>query len=468
MTTSTLQEKAVNSIVRHNMLATGDHVVVAVSGGPDSVALLHVLEGLHDRLSFTLSVAHLNHKLRGEPSEKDADFVIEYAASLGLPCVVESEDVGRFCEEQGISIETGAREMRYAFLERVASSDDAQKIATGHTADDQAETILMRLLRGSGAGGLAGIRPVRDGNVIRPLLDASRQEVLAYLDDQGLAYCIDETNAETHHLRNHVRRSLLPVLQQDYNPEIVQVLCRIGEVLRTESIYMDHETERAFASCVIVADTGQVKMDVRTGNSLPVALQRRLVRHMVHAAGGQMQELTFDHIERFREFVAQEKSGRLLNLPGGLIVERRRDQIIVCRGMPEPFDMAIYVPGVTDVPVAGCRLDVRIIAPEDAPDAPDDDCALFDADLIQLPIQVRSRRSGDRIAPNGMAGTKALKAVFKERNIPRVERDRVAVVVSATDILWVAGHRRSRIARVTPGTKRVLMITCLQGAPNHL
>ena len=450
------------------MLATGDHVVVAVSGGADSVALLHVLKELHTHLSFTLTVAHLNHKLRGESSEKDAAFVTEYASSLGLPCVVESEDVERFCEEQGVSIETGAREMRYAFLERVASCVSAQKIATGHTADDQAETILMRLLRGSGAGALAGIRPVRDGKVIRPLLDTTRQEVVAYLNAQGLAYCTDETNADTRHLRNHVRRSLLPALRQDYNPEIVKVLCRVGDVLRTESTYMDHETERAFNSCVTGVDNGQVKMDIRTGKSLPVALQRRLVRHLVHAAGGQMQELTFDHIERFREFLKGKKNGRLLNLPGGLIVERRREQIVVRRGMPEPFDMAINVPGVTDIPVAGCQLDVRILSLEDRPDATDDACALFDADLIQFPIHVRSRRSGDRIAPNGMAGTKALKAVFNERDIPRVDRGRVAVVASANDILWVVGHRRSRIGRVTPRTKRVLMITCMQEATNHL
>lgn len=454
-----LPEAATEAIARHDMIHPGDHVIVGVSGGPDSVALLHLLYGLRECLEVKLTVAHLNHQLRSIDSDRDATFVQELARSLDLACVVESSDVLDYCERKGCSLETGAREVRYQFLERLVSDLEAQKIATGHTADDQAETILMRLVRGTGVDGLSGIRPIRDGLVIRPLLDVRREDVMAYLKAHQLAYCIDHSNSETHHLRNRIRQTLIPGIEKDFNPEIVRALGRLSDVVRFESTLIEEIVDRSYRETIRYLRPDRLSVDVTAFLKAPIAVQRRLVRRYLGAMGIDEAGLGYDHIERFRHLVTKQKSGQQLNLPNGLLAERRRDEIVVGSRLSDPFDVVISVPGTTAIASAGGSLHTEVVPMALAPEASDESRAIFNADEITYPIHIRSRMHGDRFVPFGMKGTKSLKSLLNERGIARLDRDRIPVVANDSGILWVVGLRRSWNAPIDPRTERVLVMS---------
>ncbi|MBI4553965.1 MAG: tRNA lysidine(34) synthetase TilS [Candidatus Latescibacteria bacterium] len=446
------------TIQRYRMFSPGDRVIVAVSGGPDSVALVHVLWGLRDRLGIDLTVAHLNHRLRGPDSDGDAAFVTRLAAQLDLPVAIQAEDVRALSRARRLSLETAAREARYAFLERVAVERGAQKIATGHTADDQAETILMRLIRGSGVGGASGIRPVRDGRVVRPLLMVTHQEVHAYLAAHHLSARVDVSNADLGYLRNRVRHVLLPCLQAEYNPEIVAALSRFGEVHRAEEELLERETDRVFQQAVTEQASDRIVIAVSPFIEGALALRRRVVRHIVTRLGGQPDVLTFEHIERTLGLAESGRPGQLLALPGGIRVERRREGMVFRRGVARPFEVPLTIPGTTVLPDGAGRVQTRVLDPKDVPVVQERSVAVFDEEAIQPSGVVRTRRPGDRFAPIGMAGTKTLKALFNEWAIPRLERDRIPLLVSGDRVLWVVGHRVSRWGQVSPQTKRAVMV----------
>jgi tRNA(Ile)-lysidine synthase len=447
-----------STLQRHGMLEKGDHIVVAVSGGPDSVVLLHVLHHLRIQWELTLIVAHLNHTLRGSDSEEDAAFVAGYANALGLPCVVERADVKRYCRTQKCSLETGAREVRYAFLERVARTYQATKIATGHTADDQAETVLMRLVRGSGPAGLSGIRPVRDGWIIRPLLDITRSAVLTYQATHRLSARCDVSNGDKDMLRNKIRHHLMPVLQADYNPEIQGALTRLADVMRVESDYLDRELEDLSVSLVHPVDRHIVSIDLASWQTKPIALQRRLVRRIVQAAGGQPMRLTYDHVEQARGLCDAGHVGQMLHLPDEVILERRKTTVMICRGVSEPYRIALNITGTTPIPASDYDITTAVVNISERPENLSPTCVLFDADDIPPRLFIRPRQAGDRMTPFGMSGTKTLKKLFNEWDIPRLMRDRVPIVTDGSQILWVAGHRRGNQAPITEQTRNVLVI----------
>lgn len=446
------------TIQRYRMFDTGDRVVVAVSGGPDSVALVHALWCLRDRLRIALIIAHLNHQLRGQESDEDAVFVTRLAAHLGLPVMMKAEDVRVLSQARRLSIETAGREARYAFLEQVAADHGARKIATGHTADDQAETIVMRLVRGSGVGGASGVRPVRDGWIVRPLLMVTRREVDAYLSAHHLTARTDASNADPTYLRNRIRHQLLPLLQAEYNHEVTAALSRFGEILRAEEEFLEHETDGVFQQIVIEHGADRALVATAPLIASALALQRRVVRRIVTMVGGRPDALTFEHIEQTLALVENGQPGQLLNLPGGIIVERRQDAILFRRGTAEPFEIPVLIPGTTSLPEGGGRIITRLLDAGDIQPVPSDSVAVFDEDMVQPPVVVRTRAPGDRFAPIGMAGTKTLKALFNEWAIPRLERDSIPLLVSNNRILWVMGHRVSRWGRVSAQTKRVLVV----------
>lgn len=450
--------KVESTLQRHGMLEKGDQVVAAISGGPDSVVLLHILHRLSVRWGITLIAAHLNHALRGQDSDEDATFVAEYAASLGLPCVMETADVKRYCKAQGCSIETGARDLRYTFLERVARTYNANKIATGHTADDQAETVLMRLVRGSGPDGLSGIRPVRDGWIIRPLLNVTREEVTAYQATHKLSARFDATNTEQDMLRNKIRHHLLPLLQDEYNPKIQGALSRLADVMRVESSYLDRELEALTTQLIHPVNRDAVRIDLTSWQTIPVALRRRLIRQAVQEAGGRSTRLTYDHVERAQALFDAGHAGQILHLPDEIGLERRKTTVLICRSTSEPYQIEMNIPGTTPIPNSDYYITTDVVDISDSPKERSPSCVAFDVDVLPSQLLIRSRRPGDRMTPFGMNGTKTLKKLFNEWDIPRLMRDRVPVVTDGVHILWVAGHRRGDQAPLSEQTRKVLVM----------
>lgn len=446
------------------MIRSGDRVIAAVSGGADSVVLLHALHGLRGRLGMELGAAHLDHGLRGGEGREDAAFVMDYASSLGLSCVAERADVAAYCRENGCSIERGAREVRYGYLKRVLQDQDGASVATGHTADDQAETVLMRLLRGSGSSGLSAIRPVRDGWIIRPLLDVTAGEVAAYVMKHGLPYRTDRTNENQDILRNRVRHHLVPLLQREYNPHIVRGLTRLADVTRGEAEYLDGEATAFLADHARHEDGKILRLDLDAWAGSAPALQRVLVRRLVRTLGGNEERLRFDQVDDARAWIGRGPAGRIQELPCGIRMERRMSELVLCRGLLTPFRLNLKVPGKVEVPGTNLSIQVSEESAESAPDATAHR-AVFDAAAVRRSWTVRSREQGDRMSPFGLAGHKSLKKLFNEWDVPRLMRDRVPVVTDGSQILWVAGYRQSNEGLVTGKTRRVMVAELMVNDP---
>ncbi len=446
---------------RHAMFRRGDKVLVGVSGGPDSTALLDILFNLRSRLGIELVVAHFNHRLRGEESDEDARAVARVAQCYGLPFVADAGDVAAFAKKARRGIEEAARHLRYAFFERVLGEVQADRVALGHNADDQAETILFHFLRGSGTAGLAGMPPVR-GPFVRPLLGIRRSTIEKYCRRARLSTRMDTSNFNTDYTRNRIRLELIPALQNVYNPNLVPALLRMAEIVRADEAFMRTEALRVFASQAKVTDD-EVAFDRKAFDLVPLALQRRLVRLAWSELTGR-DDLPFDQVERVLEIVARKESGQVVQLPGGVYMAKEQLTVTFTYAFAQPdatpYAYPVAVPGVTDIPEAGAQLECCVIDGKDVPDPRelDPDRAVLDFDKLVPPLVVRNRRPGDVFQPFG-SGITRLKKFLSGLKVTRRERDRVPLLVDGRGrIAWVAGVRAAEWCRVDRGTTRALFL----------
>lgn len=448
------------TIKKYGMVEPGDRVLVAVSGGPDSVCLLAVLHSLALELHMNLHLAHLDHMFRGKESADEALFASDLAEEFGIPATIEHIDVPAFCRERGLSPQAGAREVRYEFFSRAARSVGASVIATGHTATDQAETFLMRLLRGAGASGLAAIPPKRD-NIIRPLIEVTRDEVIAYLESGGLHYVSDSSNAKPVYTRNRIRLDILPMLER-FNPRIVKTLATEAALLRDENTAMDAYLD-AVASSVCLQENDILVIKRTEFNTLLPALKRRLIRKAVNLAGTAAKGLSAVQIEEVLDFLTKAQTGRALRLPGGFTIEREYDKFLISSsGTTGSFSRALTIPGETAVPELGMEIDIALSGDRTA--AEEDKNyrwqAIFDYDKICFCLLLRNRRPGDWFCPSGMGGKrKKLQDYLVDEKVPRRQRDRVPLLCAGDAIVWVLGLRRDERYLPGPETKRFLTVT---------
>ncbi|HWR71745.1 MAG TPA: tRNA lysidine(34) synthetase TilS, partial [Nitrospirota bacterium] len=355
-----LLAKIKRTIQKYRMLDPGDRVIVAVSGGPDSVCLLAVLRELAPEFSLTLHIAHLDHMFRGEESAAEARFVRELADRLGIPATIEQHDVPAFCRERGLPPQAGAREVRYAFLDRVAGATGAQKIALGHTASDQAETLLLRLLRGAGISGLSGIPPKR-GRIIRPLIEVTRDEVLCHLQEQGITFVTDPSNLKSVYTRNRIRLELVPVLKA-FNPRIEETIAEEAEILRDEDEAMEARIA-ATVPAVILREDDTIRIRRDGFNAQFTAIRRRLFRTAVAMLfeGGEP-ELSSIQTEEALGFIGEAQTGRVMDLPDGLCLEREYDTFLLRPKVPpKEFQTTLMVPGITSVAELSLEVETRIV-----------------------------------------------------------------------------------------------------------
>ena len=286
-----------NTISIHRMFQNGDSVLVGVSGGPDSVALLHVLTALAPRLSIHLAVAHLNHGLRGRESDRDADFVATLADTHRLPFHFTKADAHKYRKQHKLSLEEAGRQLRYGFFIEVAETNGYQKIALGHHADDSAEVVLMYLLRGSGPLGISGIPPVRNHKIVRPLIEVTRSDILAFLAGHRIEYVTDSTNTDMRYLRNKMRHQLIPHLKSTYNPNIIETLNRLSHILRDEEAWMNETIQSVFGDTVLTSESNRVHFSIPKLITLQAAVQRRIFRYAIKTIKGDLRRITYTHIE---------------------------------------------------------------------------------------------------------------------------------------------------------------------------
>jgi tRNA(Ile)-lysidine synthase len=473
-----LKDTARRTIRRHGLIQTGDRVLVAVSGGADSVALLLVLRELAAEDGFDIpAVAHLNHQLRGADADEDEAFCLRLAEACGLPFEIERANVAGIAGAGGMSFEHAAHVARYEFFARAAERRGASAVAVAHTRDDQAETFLLRLVRGAGPRGLGGMHP-RSGIVVRPFLEATRPEIREFLAAQGVGFREDASNSDLAIPRNRIRHELIPYLQQRFSPGIVDVLDREAAIARDDSEFLDRAASRAARSLVVATPEG-VEIDLERLLLEPPAIARRIVRDAQHAAsGGQFGGFTA--VEAVLTYAVSNVSGPL-DLPGHR-VNRRGATLVLTRshspqrskrrgGTSAPqhsleFTYELDVPGQVRVPEAACAISAAaesLVSGELAAArwslASRGDEVVVEARRLAGPLIVRNRRPGDKFRPLGLRGRKKLQDFFVDAKVRRSERDTIPLVVDKKgQIVWVTGHAVAEEFRVTDRTRAVVIL----------
>jgi tRNA(Ile)-lysidine synthase len=468
-------------ILQHKMIENGETVLVAVSGGADSLALLYGLHALRAQLNCRFHVAHLNHSLRPD-ADADAGFVRQHAAVLDLPCTVQRAEVPRLVKQWKLSVEAAGRRARYQFYEGVCTEVGATKVALGHHQDDTAETVLMNLIRGSGATGLTGIAPVRDIKVIRPLVGFTRQQIETFLTSISVPPRHDSTNTDIRYLRNRIRHELIPMLENDYNPNIRIGLNRTADVLGTESEYLDTIAQAALETCRI-PDTDKtvvpngIVLDRTKFREYHIALQRRMLRQGVSVILGDINDLYFVHCEAMLNLIEGDAPNTESALPNGLRFRRAYQHLIFERSEnaefssspveTESFTYPLTVSGKTSIKALKAEIiaEVGNIQPHESLALPDGKFeAIFDYEKLKeafretLPLTVRNRRRGDRFQPYGMRGTKKIKDFLIDAKVPRSERDSIPLLLCGDEILWVIGYTTSESFKIKPDTWQYLYL----------
>jgi len=494
MSMSELLDCVRSTIERNHLLSPGDSVVVGVSGGPDSLCLLHLLLRLRDEYSLRLHVAHLNHQLRGAEAEADAAFVAHLAGEWGLPATVESRDVPALAKERKLAVEEAARQVRYGFLGRVARAIGARKIAVGHNADDQVETICMHWLRGSGLAGLRGMQLVSrleelrlDGEelepsgkenellLIRPLLEVPRAEIESYCVAHHLQPRFDRSNLDTTYYRNRLRHELLPFLET-FNPGIRQVVLRSANILTADYAYLREQAAQAWAEVTLHEEREAIIFDLARWRALPLSLQRSVLREAVRRLRRSLRNINWVHIENAVQVLQTGSTGMVVTLPRDLEATLGYEQFMVAsKGYVEtPPDMPwvctetpLHVPGRTLLPDSHWSIIAEIVdrhqLPLPALRHAQPWQAYLDFAVSGSQLTVRPRRSGDRFWPQGLGGKPTTMNNFMTNaKIPRAWRDTIPLLVSPRQVLWLAGWRIDERAKVTEKTTQVLVLSFVQ------
>jgi tRNA(Ile)-lysidine synthase len=466
-----LVKKTEKLIRSQGLVAPGDTVVVGVSAGPDSMALLQVLAELRPAFSLTLVAVYLDHGLRPGETEGEMRLVAETAERLGLACRLAAADVKGTARREKLSVEHAGRLLRYLLFERVAVEAGAARVAVGHTADEQGEEVLIRLLRGTGRAGLAGMKTLRAGRLIRPFLSVTKAEIFAFLKDRNIPWLEDGSNRDRRYLRNRVRLDLLPELARRYNPNIGRTLNQTASILGAEEELLADLACQAYGrvcSRTVAGVQPGVALALPAFADEPKALQRRLVEAAFIEMG---HPPAFREVEQVLEVIDHGRSGARLHLAGGLRVVHEGGRLLFAhpagrqarRGDPAPaeegFALEICAPGIHLVPELGKEVVVeRLAGAPAAADLAGDEADYLDAARAPFPLRLRSPKPGDRFRPLGAPGSRKVGDFLTDRKLPREKRWQVPVVLADNEIVALLGLRISQRARVTSTTRNVLRI----------
>lgn len=462
-------KRVIQTVERYDMFTFGENVLVGVSGGPDSMALLHILHTLAPTYGIRLAVAHLNHGLRPMDADNDESFVKQAAQKLELAF---HRRQAKLSSKNG-SVEEKARVARYAFFDDVMNAHGYTKIVLGHQKNDNAEAVLLHLLRGSGIRGLAGIPPVRDRRVVRPLIRLGRDEIMTYLKDHQISFVMDATNADPAYERNRIRHHLIPLLEKNYNTNIVDTLHRTADLCREEETWFNHHLQPLIGKVVSQLRHAYLELDNQVLSGESLAVQRRLIRGALNKWHGHLRRMGAYHIDTVISLIPAEAIGKRVSLPNGITAERKTNCLCFSRGDQSdssassiPLGFCYTVPAIeslplaVDIPESDCRLIIEMDALSRSDDLPfhDSDRAWFDLDDLAFPLHIRSIKPGDRINPFGMQGSQKIKKLFIDRKIQVAQREKIPLLESQGILLWVIGIRRSNQAIVTKQTERLLCV----------
>lgn len=469
--------EVLNTVNKYQLIQSHDTIIVGVSGGPDSVALLKILHSITTvkSLNLHLIVAHLNHQLRGESSEKDAQFVQNLSKDLSLPFILKSVNIQKISDQTKNSIEETARIERYTFFMELSQKYNALTVATGHTADDNAETLLHRIIRGTGLLGLGGIpikRPLtRDSTIqlVRPLLFTWRREIIEYLKKEQLHYRIDTSNYETIYSRNKIRLELIPLLENQYNKNVKNSLIQLCQILTANNEYLDSEVKKILKDSTRESTRDSYSIDTRSLTRQPKILQYLMLQKILTTLRVPLKEIKYEHYVKIFDEIIKTGKGRHFQLPGKLYLWHEhgvlsfKKELLHKSCIPQISETIIQVPGITPVHPLGQLvseiLDIQDLSLEAYKKTKTRDEEVFDLQNLTMPLMIRLRKKGDAISPLGIHGYKKLKDLFIDKKIPVKERDAILIVVMNNQPIWVIGICMDTRVKVKPTTRKILKLT---------
>ncbi len=450
----------VDHCFKHHLFKPGDRLLLACSGGADSISMVHAFLQIAPRYDLKLFVAHAEHGIRGQSSLDDASFVENFCQKHGITFFSEHLNVPKRAREKKIGLEDAARQLRYDFLYRTAARLKADAICLAHHRGDQAETVLMHLIRGSGLDGLGGILP-KNGLLIRPLLSLTREQIETYCHENGLLFCHDATNDDTAYTRNKIRHMLLPLLK-DYNPNIETALCHTADLISETANFM-RDSATAFLCQHANQDEGCVKIPLLLFNGQHIALKRQILRSALKKSGLLLFDIGFGHIDSVIALANTCRTGTGLNLPHGITASISYNRLILARKQKSSLQnnapIAISIPDLTSAISYGCKITASLCQERMADTR---ECCFFDYDKVGHSLFLRSRQNGDYFFPKGMDGKKKLKDFFIDKKIPRDRRKSWPLICNADGaIIWICGLQADRRFLPDGNTKTFL---CLQAA----
>lgn len=443
-----MYKKFLSTIKSYGLIEKGDKVVLAISGGPDSVAMLHLFCAIRDEWSLTLYAVHLNHQYRGELADRDAHYVEELCNSLEVQLFSFSSNVEAIAKELKTSFEDAGRQERYRLFFKIKDEMKADKIAVAQNKNDQAETVLMRLIRGSGIEGLSGIDYKRADNVIRPVLDLSRVEIESYCAQHELAPRIDHTNEDVKYTRNKIRKEVMKQMME-VNPLVIDQIVRTSHLLRDENTIIEKMTKEAVADCVENRES-ELLLDLNKFNALELALKRRILRACIKSLRGHLTDVSFDEIETIIELSNEMKTGNKKNYHKELTFEISYDNLLIYLGKKEKRTEkhSLKMKEMTREEFEQYSLLSHEIA--------------IDKDKITGSLRIKNRENGDRFYPAGLQGQKKLKDFFIDKKVARDERDIIPIIRDDNGIVWIVGYRQDRRYLIDDNTSKVLILQCIK------
>lgn len=451
-------KKVNETINRYELIENGDKIVVGVSGGVDSMALIHFLIEIKEEYDLNLYIAHVNHGVRGKDAKKDQDFVRDYAKEVDLPYYTIDVDMEGYAKEHRITSEEAGRILRYGFFNQILEEIGGGKIAVAHNLNDQAETLIMRFLRGTGIDGLRGIE-YRNENIIRPILGITREELENYIENNHISITEDMTNYESIYTRNRIRLEIIPYIIKHFNPNIIKTLERTSILAEIDSSFLEKHSNTRYNSIVEKKSKFKVILNYELFKKEDLSIQQRIIRRAIFEVNGNLQGISEAQVSLIVDLFLSGVTGKQIDISNNIIAKTSYNNLIIMKAIKEIDDYNYKLGKETYISEIDYTLylsEFENIEFEKLPKKKN--TRYFDADQIKGDLRIRNRRNGDRFNPFGMKGSKKIKDYFIDEKIPRVKRNKIPFIVDEEEILWVLGYRTSELFRVTKDTKRILEI----------
>lgn len=456
-------------IKKELLIETGDAVLLGVSGGPDSLTMLDLFNRIRDEFNLEVVVFHLDHKFRSEAAA-EAEFVAGVCNELQIKVIVEEFDVPSLVEEEGLSPEEAARNVRFEKMRKQAANLNIKKVALAHNKDDLVETIFLHLFRGTGLKGLSGIDPVNEMKgiiFIHPLLNIFRQEIEEYCQARSLNPRYDPSNEKTIYTRNKIRHNIIPYIEKEINPGLKDVMYQMSNIVREEHEFLNQQAEMKLAEVVVEQDNLKIVLSLPGLKEISGVLRRRIIQKVVYRLKEKSVDLYYEHFRAVQELIFYSNTGKKLDLPDDIKVKRSYDKLIFRKGEFLPplhnYNFELHVPGSVQVP--GDKMIITEYVNKEKNwrlRVGKSKICFCDLDKVSLPLKVRNRRAGDRFCPLGMDGFKKVKDFFIDEKIPRIKRDEIPIIFDNRDrIIWIAGIRIDDRFKVDEKTKKLIKI-CLK------